>query len=341
MIDPAAALLVLPAATAALLLLRSAWEKQRLRTESYLLKTPKLPAGERIRLAFLSDLHSASFGPDNSRLLEAVDALSPDAVLIGGDMITCGKTTQISPRTGVCTHLIERLCAAYPVYYAEGNHEQRFAKRFPLEYNLFRQHLCQTAGLVYLGCEGRSVHVSNHKKNAAREKKDTSAKAANRSLLQGMNDKEGCAETKAAGKKAEKRILVRAVPLDASYYKPLKPGFGRKKKLPSGELERLLGTAQTDAFQILMLHSPMYLKEAAAWGADLVLSGHFHGGTVRLPLLGGVMTPQYQFFVRECAGLHYAGTHAMIVSRGLGTHSIRVRINNLPELSCIDICGTG
>ena len=32
------------------------------------------------------------------------------------------------------------------------------------------------------------------------------------------------------------------------------------------------------------------------WGAGFDVVGHFHGGTIRLPLLGGVMTPQYQFF---------------------------------------------
>lgn len=306
--DSAAALLILPIAAAALLLLRSAWEKKQLCTEHYTFHTAKLPKGEHIRLVFLSDLHSVSFGQGNVRLLEAIECLKPDAVLIGGDMITCGKTTQRAPQTGVCTHLMEQLCLRYPVYYAEGNHEQRFEKRFPLEYSLFRQHLCQTAGL----------HDISTKPEKIQPLKRTAAKR------QGQ----------------EKAIAVLAAPLDAAYYGKLKPGFGRKKELPKDALLRLLGRPQKDRFQVLLLHSPMYLKEAAAWGADLVLSGHFHGGTIRLPFLGGLMTPQYQFFVKECAGLHRIGEQAMIANRGLGTHSIRIRIHNLPEISCIDIEGT-
>ena len=84
------------------------------------------------------------------------------------------------------------------------------------------------------------------------------------------------------------------------------------------------------------------LFAAAAWGADLVLSGHFHGGTIRLPGGVGLMTPQFQFFRREVVGRHEAKAPAktagparactMLVSAGLGTHSINLRINNRPEI---------
>ena len=67
-------------------------------------------------------------------------------------------------------------------------------------------------------------------------------------------------------------------------------------------LERHLGPADDSRFQILLAHSPLYFEQYADWGADLTLSGHFHGGTIRLPFVGGVMTPQYQFFHPYCAG---------------------------------------
>ncbi len=47
------------------------------------------------------------------------------------------------------------------------------------------------------------------------------------------------------------------------------------------------------------------------------------------------MTPQFQFFHKYCSGLHWLNGKAMIVSRGLGTHSINIRLNDLPELSVI------
>lgn len=67
----------------------------------------------------------------------------------------------------------------------------------------------------------------------------------------------------------------------------------------------------------------------------MTLAGHFHGGTIRIPGLGGVMTPQYQFFLPWCAGDFERDGKRMIVSRGLGTHSINIRLNNRPQLVLI------
>ncbi len=93
-----------------------------------------------------------------------------------------------------------------------------------------------------------------------------------------------------------------------------------------------LGDTDDDKFNILLAHSPLFEKEYADWGADLTLCGHFHGGVVRIPYIGGLITPQFMPFSDLCDGIHYIGDKAMIVSRGLGTHSVNIRLNNKPEL---------
>lgn len=95
---------------------------------------------------------------------------------------------------------------------------------------------------------------------------------------------------------------------------------------------RHLGKASRERFQVLLAHSPLFFDAYADWGADLTLAGHFHGGTIRLPFLGGVMTPQYHFFLPCCAGTFEKNRRHMIVSRGLGTHSINIRFCNLPQV---------
>ena len=90
-------------------------------------------------------------------------------------------------------------------------------------------------------------------------------------------------------------------------------------------------------YQILLAHNPVYFQRYAEWGADLTLSGHLHGGIIRLPLIGGVITPQAKLFPRYCAGKYYIGENTLIVSRGLGTHTIPIRFNNPPELSVIHL----
>jgi len=118
------------------------------------------------------------------------------------------------------------------------------------------------------------------------------------------------------------------------YYKP---GYPKMKK---GFVRKVLGEPDEEKFTLLLAHSPMFFKEYAEWGADLTLSGHFHGGTIQLPLLGGLMTPQYQFFFPWCAGL-YEGRNGrkLIVGRGLGTHSINIRFNDKPQVVVVDIKG--
>ncbi len=109
----------------------------------------------------------------------------------------------------------------------------------------------------------------------------------------------------------------------------------RKGRIPApsvGYLEHKIGKASPTDFELLLAHTPTFAKTYADWGADLVLSGHFHGGTIRIPGIGGVMTPQLQFFSPLARGSVTEENTRIIVSGGLGTHSINVRLNNLPQL---------
>ena len=132
-------------------------------------------------------------------------------------------------------------------------------------------------------------------------------------------------------------VSVSGVSLPYRYYEKLFPGINKKTPLEPGFFEEKSVFTDRERFNIALVHSPHYYKEAVSAGADLVLSGHDHGGTVRLPGGTGLMTPQFQFFSGESSGLHKYNGAYMIATRGLGTHSIRIRINDLPELSVIDI----
>lgn len=105
------------------------------------------------------------------------------------------------------------------------------------------------------------------------------------------------------------------------------------------QVEEVLGSCEEtdESYSILLAHNPVYFKQYAAWGADLTLSGHLHGGIIRLPIIGGVITPQAKLFPRYSAGKYKIGDKQMIVSRGLGTHTIPIRFNNKPELSVIHL----
>ncbi len=93
----------------------------------------------------------------------------------------------------------------------------------------------------------------------------------------------------------------------------------------------LIGDAM-DGFGIMIAHNPMFFPQYAAWGADLVFSGHIHGGIIRLPFIGGVVNPDYRLFPHYDGGEYHEKDSVMLLGRGLGTHTINIRINNPPEL---------
>ena len=73
------------------------------------------------------------------------------------------------------------------------------------------------------------------------------------------------------------------------------------------------------------------------WGANLTLAGHMHGGMVRIPFLGAILSPQLRLFPNFTAGLYEKENKKMLVSRGLGSHTIRIRFMNVPELMVIQL----
>ncbi|MBQ1208354.1 MAG: metallophosphoesterase [Lachnospiraceae bacterium] len=109
----------------------------------------------------------------------------------------------------------------------------------------------------------------------------------------------------------------------------------KKQPLESGYIEKRIGRVPEDDMRILLAHNPLYFEEYARWGADLTLSGHYHGGTIILPILGGVMSPDYHLFPRRYRGRYETEGKTMVLSGGLGTHSINIRFGNKPELAVI------
>ncbi len=104
-------------------------------------------------------------------------------------------------------------------------------------------------------------------------------------------------------------------------------------------LEKVLGKQEPSKFNILLAHNPIYFENYARWGADLTVSGHLHGGIIRIPGVGGIITPQAKLFPRYDAGHFQKAGKDLVVSRGLGTHTVNLRIFNPAELSVIYLKG--
>lgn len=86
-----------------------------------------------------------------------------------------------------------------------------------------------------------------------------------------------------------------------------------------------------DHYKVLLAHHPEHFN-AYAGQVDLVLSGHAHGGQLKIPLVGGFVAPGQGFFPKYYEGSYIKDGTEMIVSRGVGNSIIPLRINNKPEI---------
>ena len=90
-------------------------------------------------------------------------------------------------------------------------------------------------------------------------------------------------------------------------------------------------------FTILMSHRPELFHIYSKYNLDLVLSGHAHGGQIRLPYLGGLYSPHQGILPRYTEGIHIKNDTALSISRGLGNSRFPFRVFNRPEIVVITL----
>ena len=90
-------------------------------------------------------------------------------------------------------------------------------------------------------------------------------------------------------------------------------------------------------YNVLLSHRPEAFHLYTQTGFDLVLTGHAHGGQVRIPFVGGIIAPDQGFFPEYDSGSFKGNGTTMIVSRGVGNSILPIRINNPSELVSIDL----
>ncbi len=194
--------------------------------------------------------------------------------------------------------LLKELSNHYPVYYSPGNHELKLEM-----WELNRPKNSEDNCFITYLSEIKKCGVSYLDNDSI-----TIEKGKDRLQITGLN-----------------------LPL-MFFYKGGKPVPFDKR-----DMSELVGTASNQAYQILLAHMPNYFETYAEWGADFVLSGHVHGGIMRIPYLGGVISPQYEIFPKYDSGIFTHKKSIMLLSRGLGTHTIPVRVLNRPELICMEL----
>ena len=244
------------------------------RTDIFL---PGLPAGfDGCRAVVLGDLHTASFGPGNETLLQAVRDQAPAYIFLVGDLLDCHRTVP----EGYVEAVAGGLAAIAPTYYVTGNHEWALGGVPALKDTL------KECGVTVL---------SNTFLPLTRN--------GDALLLAGIDDPNGYADQKSPETVAQ-------------------------------EVE----AAGEDPFWMLLAHRNDFFPETySRLGADLVISGHGHGGLVRLPFTDGLISTDHSLFPSYTAGVYEENSSALFVTRGLGNSGWTFRLFNRPEVAVLTL----
>ena len=100
-----------------------------------------------------------------------------------------------------------------------------------------------------------------------------------------------------------------------------------------GTLVKEIYSADSDAFIIILEHRNNFLQFYSDLGVDLLLSGHAHGGLIRLPFTDGIIGPNRDFMPTYTSGVYTMGDTKLLVTRGLGTTAIWPRFLNNPHIA--------
>lgn len=279
------------AVTVLLLLIEMVREFCSFRMSYYKISSAKMRGMKgRGRIVFLSDLHNHVYKRANEPLFNAVKEECPDLILIGGDMLIGKKGKDFS----AALDFVKKLAAVCPVYYANGNHEQRLKEKPEYYGDVYENYKAELlkAGVHFLENESENVIL--------------------------------CGQT----------VRVTGLEIPGEYYTRFV-----KRALKVEEIRSCIPCREKECYQILLSHNPIYMEQYFAWGADLVLSGHLHGGIVRIPFLGGVISPGFTLFPKYSGGYFRKGDKCAVVSRGLGSHTIPVRLFNPAEAVVLEFQG--
>lgn len=121
------------------------------------------------------------------------------------------------------------------------------------------------------------------------------------------------------------------------YYREINSGYKKDTYFGPENLMKNFGKCNDEEFNILLAHNPLYFDSYAKWGADLTFSGHIHGGLIRLPGVGGLLSPERKFFPKYSQGLYNIKDKKLIVNRGLGGKPLIPRVFNMPEISVVTL----
>lgn len=268
----------------------------------------------------ISDLHSINSENMITYLAGKIEKEEPDIIVITGDLIDSGyyhdrdmelmeeKLSMEENEDGIPDELtiqfLKIIVEIAPVFYVYGNHEMILLD--DVENNPFKKAV-----------EESGVRILNNNRLTVRKGEDFF-------YLLGVQDPATVYKDKVFARIGNSEETMRSM-------------LEHITQDMEGKTFQESRTLQEGAFKLLLSHRPELFALYQEYGMDLSLTGHSHGGALRLPFIGGVYASSQGFFPEYDSGLYEEGGSRMIVSRGIGNSKIPFRLFNTPELVCVTL----
>ncbi|MBP1534648.1 MAG: metallophosphoesterase [Ruminococcus sp.] len=133
--------------------------------------------------------------------------------------------------------------------------------------------------------------------------------------------------------RGRQRLNIYGLQLPLKYYVNKDGSYRDLPEATYDDMLKYLGRIDKQQCNLLIAHDPLFFEAYEQWGADLVMSGHVHGGVIRLPFIGGLFSPERKLFPKYSKGLYRIGNSTMAVTTGLG----KFRFNNPSQIMVLNL----
>ena len=282
-----------------IIILRSSFECNTYEICNYTIKNYK--NSSKLRIIYFSDFHNKTFNNNTaSNLIKDIVKMSPNYIILGGDFINFSALNNLTKKV-------------------EFSNSITFLTELCKEYNLNNNIL-----FAFGNHELRLKNAKNGLNKSYEYLIDTLKKLDIRIL-------DNCTIELFNG------ITISGLSLYKGYYNNVLKNTKNFEHIDKMILNNYFSDLNYDNFNIILFHKPDYADDLISYGFDLVLSGHNHGGLIRLPVIGSLFSPDFKPFPKYDSGLYKINNKHLLVSSGLGEHFIRIRLNNIPKIYLIDI----
>lgn len=286
-------------------LIINAFLNQGVYIKRYNLKFDNLPQKfNNYKIVQLTDIHSIRSKEQIEQIISKIEKQKPDVIFITGDLIDSG-------------------------YYANQQSAHK-EKKIPIIESLtikFVQKLTQISKVYFVYGNHEMMLLDDPENNEFKlSLEKTGVKILNNKIDYLYKD--------------EEKIKLLGLQDPACLYKDevYSKLDGSSSDKARAILEDLFLQDNSEEFSILLAHRPECFEIYASYNIDLILSGHTHGGMLRLPFIRGIYAHPQGFFPDYSYGIYTNRNSTMVVGAGIGySGNIHFRVYNLPEIEVINL----